>query len=160
MLAGVGPVPAALLVVAADDGWSAQTVEHVAVLDALGVRHALLVVSKADLADPQPVLADVRERLAGTSMGAVGGVAVSALTGSGLPELAAALEDLLAGLPPADPDAPVRLWIDRAFSIRGAGTVVTGTLAAGTVTTGDRFLLRSEERRVGKECRSRWSPYH
>ena len=81
MLAGVGPVPAALLVVAADDGWSAQTAEHVAVLDALGVRHALLAVTKADLADPAPVLADVRDRLATTSMGAVPAVAVSALTG-------------------------------------------------------------------------------
>ncbi|HEY0508255.1 MAG TPA: GTP-binding protein, partial [Blastococcus sp.] len=58
MLAGVGSVPAALLVVAADDGWSAQTAEHVAVLDALGVRNALLAVTKADLADPAPVLAD------------------------------------------------------------------------------------------------------
>ena len=59
-------VPAALVVVAADDGWSAQTAEHVAVLDALGVRHALLAVTKADLADPGPVLADVAQRLAGT----------------------------------------------------------------------------------------------
>ena len=87
MLAGVGSVPAALVVVAADDGWSAQTAEHVAVLDALGVRHALLAVTKADLADPAPVLADARERLAATSMGAVPGVAVSARTGDGLPDL-------------------------------------------------------------------------
>jgi selenocysteine-specific elongation factor len=145
MLAGVGPVPAALLVVAADDGWSAQTAEHVAVLHALGVRHALLAVTKADLADPAPVVADVRERLTATSMGAVPAVAVSALTGEGVPEVAAALETLLAGLPPADPTAPVRLWIDRAFTITGAGTVVTGTLAAGSVTTGDRFLLGDRE---------------
>ena len=76
MLAGVGSVPAALLVVAADDGWSAQTAEHVAVLDALGVRHAVLAVTKADVADPAPVLAAVAERLTATSMGAVPGVAV------------------------------------------------------------------------------------
>jgi selenocysteine-specific elongation factor len=145
MLAGVGSVPAALLVVAADDGWSAQTAEHVAVLDALGVRHALLAVTKADLADPAPVLADVRERLARTAMGEVPGVAVSALTGHGVPELAGALETLLVGLPAADVDAPVRLWVDRAFTIRGAGTVVTGTLAAGTVATGDRLLLGDRE---------------
>ena len=145
MLAGVGSVPAALLVVAADDGWSAQTAEHVAVLDSLGVRHALLAVTKADLADPAPVLADVRRRLAATSMGDVRGLGVSALTGAGLPELSAALEELLAGLPAADPAAPVRLWIDRAFTIRGAGTVVTGTLAAGTVTGGDRLLLGDRE---------------
>jgi selenocysteine-specific elongation factor len=132
-------------VVAADDGWSAQTAEHVAVLDALGVRHALLAVTKADLADPAPVLDDVRGRLAATSMGSVPGVAVSALTGTGLPELVAALETLLAGLPAADARAPVRLWIDRAFTIRGAGTVVTGTLAAGTLAAGDRLLLGERE---------------
>ena len=141
MLAGIGPVPAALLVVAADDGWSAQTAEHVAVLDALGVRHALLAVTKSDLADPGPVLADATERLAGTSMGAVPAVAVSALTGAGMPELGAALERLLTGLPAPDATAPVRLWIDRAFTIRGAGTVVTGTLAAGTVAPEHRLRL-------------------
>ncbi|MFD2093057.1 selenocysteine-specific translation elongation factor [Blastococcus deserti] len=145
MLAGVGPVPAALLVVAADDGWSAQTAEHVAVLDALGVRHALLAVTKSDLADPEPVVADVGERLAGTSLGDAPAVSVSALTGVGIPELGAALDALLAGLPPPDPTAPVRLWIDRAFTIRGAGTVVTGTLAAGSVAGGDRLLLGDRE---------------
>ncbi|MFC4692007.1 selenocysteine-specific translation elongation factor [Geodermatophilus arenarius] len=147
MLAGVGSVPAALVVVAADDGWSPQTAEHVAVLDALGVRHALLAVTKADLADPAPVLADATERLAATSMGAVPGVAVSAPTGRGVAELTAALEALLAGLPAPDAEAPVRLWIDRAFPIRGAGTVVTGTLAAGSVAPGDR--LRLGDREVG-----------
>src|SRR4029453_6466545 len=101
MHAGGGSVPSALPVVAADAGWSAQTAEHVAVLDALGVRHALLAVTKADLADPAPVLADVQRRLARTSMGAVPAVAVSALTGAGLPQLTAALEKLLAGLPSA-----------------------------------------------------------
>jgi selenocysteine-specific elongation factor len=141
MLAGVGSVPAALVVVAADDGWSAQTAEHVAVLDTLGVRHALLAVTKADLADPVPVLADARNRLAKTSMGTVAGVAVSALTGAGLPQLRAALDEVLGNLPAPDRTAPVRLWIDRAFSIRGAGTVVTGTLAAGTVAVEDRLDL-------------------
>jgi selenocysteine-specific elongation factor len=145
MLAGVGPVPAALIVVAADDGWSAQTAEHVAVLDALGVRHALLAVTKADLADPVPVLADARERLAKTSMGEVPGAAVSAPTGDGVGEVAAALERLLAGLPAPDRAAPVRLWIDRAFTIRGAGTVVTGTLATGSVAPGDRLVLGDRE---------------
>ncbi|MGY1616656.1 selenocysteine-specific translation elongation factor [Geodermatophilus sp. SYSU D00691] len=145
MLAGVGSVPAALVVVAADDGWSAQTAEHVAVLDALGVRHALLAVTKADLADPGPVLADVRERLAETAMGDVPGVAVSAVSGAGVPELAATLERVLAALPAPDRGPPVRLWVDRAFTIRGAGTVVTGTLAAGTVAPGDRLALGDRE---------------
>ena len=145
MLAGVGSVPVALVVVAADDGWSAQTAEHVAVLDALGVRHALLAVTKADLADPAPVIADVRDRLSATSMGEVAGVGVSARTGDGLPELVAGLEALLAGLPEPDTTAPVRLWVDRAFTIRGAGTVVTGTLAAGTVSAGDRLRVGDRE---------------
>ncbi len=145
MLAGVGPVPAALLVVAADDGWSAQTAEHVAVLDALGVRHGLLVVTKSDLADPAPVLADVRARLAGTSLGQVPGYAVSSVTGDGLPEFRDALERLTAGLPEPDTAAPVRLWVDRAFTVRGAGTVVTGTLAAGAVAVGDRLLVGDRE---------------
>jgi selenocysteine-specific elongation factor len=145
MLAGVGSVPAALVVVAADDGWSAQTAEHVAVLDALGVRHVVLAVTKADLADPAPVLADAGERLAATSLGRVAAVAVSSRTGAGLPEVRAALERMLAGLPAADPAAPVRLWIDRAFTIRGAGTVVTGTLAAGTLTADDRLELGGRE---------------
>src|SRR5690349_24907883 len=145
MLAGIGSVPAALVVVAADDGWSAQTAEHVAVLDALGVRHALLAVTKADLADPAPVLADARDRLRTTTMGDVPAVAVSAAAGTGLGELEAALDDVLAGLPAPDPAAPVRLWIDRAFTIRGAGTVVTGTLAAGSVSVGDRLQLGDRE---------------
>jgi selenocysteine-specific elongation factor len=145
MLAGVGSVPAALLVVAADDGWSAQTAEHVAALDALGVRHALLAVTKADAADPAPVLADVRERLRATSMGEVRAVAVSALTGAGMPGFTAALDDLLAALPAPDTDGPVRLWIDRAFTIRGAGTVVTGTLGVGAVASGDRLRLGDRE---------------
>ncbi|MPQ97483.1 selenocysteine-specific translation elongation factor [Modestobacter sp. I12A-02628] len=145
MLAGVGSVPAALVVVAADDGWSAQTAEHVAVLDALGVRHALLAVTKADVADPGPVLADAVARLAATSMGRVRGLPVAAPTGRGVPELAAALEELLAGLPAPDRSAPVRIWLDRAFTIRGAGTVVTGTLAAGSVAVGDRLVLGGRE---------------
>jgi selenocysteine-specific elongation factor len=145
MLAGVGSVPAVLVVVAADDGWSAQTAEHVAVLDALGVRHAVLAVTKADVADPRPVLADARERLRRTSMGEVPGVAVSSLTGAGITELTAVLDELLLRLPAGDPQAPVRLWIDRAFTIRGAGTVVTGTLAAGTVAVGDRLALGDRE---------------
>ncbi|MCW2636553.1 MAG: selB [Blastococcus sp.] len=145
MLAGVGSVPAALVVVAADDGWSAQTAEHVAVLDTLGVRHGVLAVTKADLADPTPVLMDAGERLAATSLGQVAGVAVSSRSGTGLPELRAALDRMLAGLPAPDPAAPVRLWIDRAFTIRGAGTVVTGTLAAGSVAANDRLELGGRE---------------
>ncbi len=140
MLAGAGPVPAVLFVVAADQGWQPQSAEHLAVLDALGVRHAVLAVTRSDLADPEPVRADAVERLAGTSLGTVPQVAVSAVTGAGLDELRAALSRLAATLPAPDPDADVRLWLDRAFTVRGHGTVVTGTLGAGTLRVGDRLV--------------------
>lgn len=148
MLAGVGPVPAVLLVVAADEGWMPQTTEHLAALDALGVRHGLLVVSRADLADPAPVLAAARQRIAATSLGAVAAVTVSAVTGQGLADLRVALDRLAAGLPAPPPDEPVRLWLDRSFTIRGAGTVVTGTLGAGRLRVGDELELGAAGRRV------------
>jgi selenocysteine-specific elongation factor len=145
MLAGVGPVPAALLVVAADGGWSPQTAEHVAALDALGVRHGVLAVTRSDLADPSPVVADSLERLAATSLGEVEAVAVSAPTGAGMDDLRAALGRLAAALPPPDGTARVRLWVDRSFTMRGFGTVVTGTLGAGRVAVGDTLELAGED---------------
>src|SRR5213080_1072974 len=80
MLAGVGPVPAVLFVVAADQCWQPQSDEHLAILDALGVRHAVLAVTRSDLADPKPVRADAARRMAQTSLGKVPSVAVSAVT--------------------------------------------------------------------------------
>jgi selenocysteine-specific elongation factor len=145
MLAGVGPVPAALLVVAADGGWMPQTAEHVAALDALGVRHGLVAVTRADLADPAPVLADVRRRLERTTLAGAPAVAVSAVTGAGLDDLRAGLDTLVRGLPEPDVAAPVRLWVDRAFTVRGSGTVVTGTLGAGTLRVGDALELHAAE---------------
>ncbi|MER6758336.1 selenocysteine-specific translation elongation factor [Micromonospora echinofusca] len=141
MLAGVGPVPAALVVVAADEGWMPQSAEHLAALDALGVAYGLLVVTRADLADPGPATAQARAELAATSLGGLDAVAVSAVTGAGLPQLRAALDRLAARLPDAPTDAPVRLWVDRAFTVRGAGTVVTGTLGAGRLRVGDELEL-------------------
>lgn len=148
MLAGVGPVPAVMFVVAADEGWAAQSAEHLAALDAYGVRHGLLVVSKSDLADPEPARSQALEQIVRTSLGRVESVCVSAATKVGLHELLAALDRLVARLPVPDPDAPVRLWIDRAFTIRGAGTVVTGTLPAGTVRAGDELAIAPGGRRV------------
>jgi selenocysteine-specific elongation factor len=148
MLAGIGPVPAVLFVVAADEGWMPQSAEHLAALDALGVRHGLLAVTRADLADPGPAAATAARQIAATSLGPVECIAVSAVTGAGLPELIAALDRLIAGLPAPDPAAPVRLWVDRAFSIAGSGTVVTGTLPAGTVRAGDELVVTPAMRPV------------
>jgi len=141
MLAGLGPVPAVLMVVAADGGWMPQSAEHLAAIDALGISRGLLAVTRADLADPGPALRRATAEIAASSLGAVEAAAVSAVTGAGLPELRAALARLASGLPEPDPEAPVRLWVDRAFSVKGSGTVVTGTLPAGTVRAGDELLL-------------------
>jgi selenocysteine-specific elongation factor len=141
MLAGVGPVPAVLFTVAADGGWMPQSEEHLAAVHALGIRRGLLVVTRSDLADPADAMRQARERLASTSLGRVEAVAVSAVTGTGLPQLISALDRLAGRLPSPDRDAPVRLWVDRAFSIKGSGTVVTGTLAAGTIRERQELLL-------------------
>ncbi|MGH3153798.1 MAG: selenocysteine-specific translation elongation factor [Streptosporangiaceae bacterium] len=141
MLAGVGPVPAVLLVVAADGGWMPQSAEHLAAIDAMGISHGLLAVTRCDLADPGPATRQGLTEIAASSLGQVEAVATSSVTGAGLPELREALARLVAALPAPDAAAPVRLWVDRSFSIRGSGTVVTGTLPAGTVRTGQELLL-------------------
>ena len=142
MLAGVGPVPAVLLVVAADEGWMPQSAEHVDALSALGVRHGLLVVTRSDLLEPDLARRRGPGHLAGTPLAGIPAVCVSAVTGEGMAELRAALDDLAAGLPAARPAADVRLWVDRAFTIRGAGTVVTGTLGRGPAAGGRRAGAR------------------
>jgi selenocysteine-specific elongation factor len=148
MLAGVGPVPAAVVVVAADEGWRAQSAEHLAALDALDVRYGLLVVTRSDLADPGHAIEHARAEIAATSLGAVEAVAVSGATGAGLEELRAALDRLVARLPAPDPAAAVRLWVDRSFTVKGAGTVVTGTLGAGELRVGDELELTGAARPV------------
>jgi selenocysteine-specific elongation factor len=141
MLAGAGPAPAALMVVAADEGWMPQSAEHLDALDALGVEHGLLAITRCDLLDPEPAREDALAEITRSSLGAVGVVEVCAPRGEGVDTLRTALDGLAAALPDPDPHADVRLWIDRAFSIRGAGTVVTGTLGAGTVRVGDELEL-------------------
>jgi len=141
MLAGLGPVPAVLFVVAADEGWMPQSAEHLAAVDALGVTRGLLAVTRADLADPGPATREALDRIARTRLGEVEAVAVSPVAGTGLEETRAALARLAGAIPDARPDGPVRLWIDRSFTIKGSGTVVTGTLPSGTVAVGDELEL-------------------
>ena len=146
-LAGMGPVPAVLLVVASDEGWSRQTEEHVAALDALGVRHGVLALTRSDLGFPDLAESEARDHLAGTGLAGIEAVAVSSVTGDGLPELRAALRRLTEALPPP-PEQPARLWVDRSFSVRGSGTIVTGTLATGTLRTGDEVEVAPSGERV------------
>lgn len=147
MLAGAGPAPAVLFVVAADEGWRAQSEEHLAAIDALGISHGLLAVTRRDLADPGQAMQAAMARIARSSLGQLEAVAVSSVTGAGLPELRAAIGRLIHRLPAPDPGADVRLWIDRSFSMTGHGTVVTGTLTAGTIRVGDELAAFPGQRR-------------
>jgi selenocysteine-specific elongation factor len=141
MLAGVGQVPAALLVVAADEGWRAQTIEHFDSLLAFGVRHLLVAISCSDRAAPDATVTDSRRRLDAAGLEDAEIVPVSAITGAGTPELLDALDRLVRRLPVPDISSPARLWIDRVFTISGAGTVVTGTLTGGGLAVGDEVEI-------------------
>lgn len=136
MLAGVGPAPVVLFVVAADEGWQAQSTDHRDALRALGVEHGIIALTRSDRATVDRT-AEIRTQLAGTPLADAPIIPVSAPTGDGIAALRRALDEVLATVPAPDAQAPVRLWVDRAFSVKGAGTVVTGTLAAGTLRVGD-----------------------
>ncbi len=150
MLAGLGPAPVVCFVVAADEGWQAQSSDHRDAVAALGIRHGLLVISKADRAEDggTAALAQAREHLADTGLGHAPAVIVSAVDGTGLAVLRTALDDLLGRLSSPIADSRVRLWVDRSFSITGAGTVVTGTLTAGTVGVGDHLQVLGDRSAV------------
>ncbi len=141
MLAGLGPAPAVCFIVAADEGWQAQSADHRDALAALGIEHGLIVVTKADRAPDRvdPVLAQARTELAGTGLGTAPAVVVSAETGQGLDELREALDGVLAALPAPEAAGRVRFWVDRSFTVRGAGAVVTGTLTAGSLAVDERL---------------------
>lgn len=146
MVAGLGPVPAVCFVVAADEGWREQSADHRDVLQALGIEHGLVVLTRTDRAGAplQTVIDQVRAELRGTGLAEAKILPACAPTGAGLPQLRTALDGLLDSLPHPQPEARVRLWIDRSFSISGAGTVVTGTLQAGQLASGDKLVLAGE----------------
>ncbi|HSG78550.1 MAG TPA: selenocysteine-specific translation elongation factor [Acidimicrobiia bacterium] len=143
MLAGVGAVDVALFVVAADEGWMPQSEEHLAVLDLLGVTRGVVALTRADLVDGELLEfaeLELRERLEGTSLEGAPVVATAAPEGRGIDEIAAAIGAALADVPPRAGDR-TRMWIDRAFTIGGAGTVVTGTLLEGRIAVGDTLAI-------------------
>lgn len=144
MLAGVGPAPVVLFVVAADEGWQAQSTDHRDALRALGVEHGIIALTRSDRATVDRT-AEIRAELADTPLADAPIIPVSAPTGEGIAELRRALDDVLGEVPAPDPTAPVRLWVDRAFSVKGAGTVVTGTLAAGSLRVGDSLQVVTAE---------------
>ena len=146
MLVGAGEIDAALLVVAADDGPRAQTIEHLELLDALGIRNGVAVVAKADLVPPErleDVVNATRALLARTTLAGALVLPVSATRAEGLDELRAALVGLRDAVHATSRTEarPSRIAIDRAFVVRGRGTVVTGTLRGEPVTRGSALRL-------------------
>ena len=144
MVAGATGIDLFLMTIAADDGVMPQTREHAAVLQALGVATGVVAVTKSDLADPDLALLEASELFPDAEA-----VAVSARTEAGLDELRAALERAAGAVASrADAEAPPRLHVDRVFTIRGAGTVVTGTLWSGQIGRGDELDLLPQDRHV------------
>jgi selenocysteine-specific elongation factor len=144
MISGATGIDLALCVVACDDGVMPQTREHVAILELLGVRTAVVALTKRDLVDSETselARADVEELLAGTALADAPIVETSARTGLGLDDLRSALDRAAAAVEPRPAEGTTRLPIDRAFTLRGIGTVVTGTLWSGTIAAGDRLAL-------------------
>ena len=138
MVAGATGIDLFLVCIAADDGVMPQTREHVAVLRQLGVERGVVAITKADLADPSVAAEEAAELIPGVEI-----VPVAALRGEGLDQLREAL-DRAAGATPsraADPDAPARLHVDRSFTLKGIGTVVTGTLWSGSIGAGDQLSI-------------------
>ena len=144
MLAGVGAVDACLFVVAATEGWKPQSEEHLRILELLDIAYGVIALTKVGPADDDLVdLArlEIAEQVEGTFLAGAPVVATDAPTGVGLDELRAALDDLLAAAPTAVDHGRPRLWIDRTFSARGAGTVVTGTLSGGVLRVDDELAI-------------------
>ncbi len=150
MVAGVGAIDLAMLIVAADESVMPQTREHLAILDILQIRRGLVVVTKTDLVDEELVelvKAEVEDVLEGTSFEGCPMVAVSAHTGAGLDELRATLDEVLDDTEVRRDLGRPRLPIDRCFSISGFGTVVTGTLIDGSLAVGQEVELSGSGRR-------------
>ena len=144
MVAGVGGIDLALLIVDASEGVMPQTREHLAILDLLDIRRGVVVLAKKDLVDDEwlkLVSAEVTKLLGPTSLSQASVVSVSAMTGEGLPDLVSAIDRLIDSVPPKRDVGRPRLPIDRVFTIAGAGTVVTGTLVDGSLRMGQEVEI-------------------
>lgn len=151
MLAGVAGMDCVLLVVAADEGVMPQTLEHLDILDLVGVRRGFLVITKIDLVDDDwldLVEADLLERTRGTFLDGAPVLRVSSLTGENIDTLRAALDAATRQPGGRDASGPARLPVDRVFTVAGFGTVVTGTLVGGRIRPEDRLVLMPGGREV------------
>ncbi len=144
MVAGATGIDLFLMTIAADDGVMPQTREHARIMEALDLHACVVAVTKSDLADPEVAILEATELFPD-----VEAIAVSSRTGQGLEALLAALERAAQRIPSrADSRSAARLHVDRSFTIRGAGTVVTGTLWSGTISRGDELVLLPGPRRI------------
>ncbi len=144
MLAGVGGIDLALLVIAANESVMPQTREHLAILDLLGITRGIVVITKKDLVDDEwlaVVRMEIEELLQPTTLSRAPIVAVSALTGEGLTDLLSAIDELLDDTAPRQDTGRARMPIDRVFTMAGSGTVVTGTLIDGSLTVGQEVEI-------------------
>lgn len=148
MLAGAGQVDAVIFVVDANEGWRRQSEEHLAILDLLGVERGVVALTKADIARDIPaVTSQIAAELRTTPLQHAPIIPVSAITGDGIPALITALDRLLDGAPEPGGDRP-RLYVDRSFTVAGAGTVVTGTLTGGSIRIEDQLVILPKNKPV------------
>jgi selenocysteine-specific elongation factor len=151
MLAGAGGITVCLFVVAANEGWMPQSAEHLAILDVLGISSGVVALTKADLVDEETLALateEIEERLGETTLAGIPVIPCSAVTGRGLEDLVAAVDGAVTRSAAAPDLGAPRLWVDRVFTIAGAGTVVTGTLARGGLKAGDEVEIAPEGRRA------------
>lgn len=144
MLAGLGPAPVVCFVVAADEGWMPQSSEHRDAVAALGIADGMIVITRADRASPEriaEVIAQARTEFSGTGLADAPVSVVAAIDGTGMDAFRGTLDNLLGEIGSPCQVEAIRVWIDRSFSITGAGTVLTGTLAAGSLAVGDRLAV-------------------
>jgi selenocysteine-specific elongation factor len=149
MLAGAGGINLCLFVVAANEGWMPQSSEHLAIVDVLGIDSGVVALTKADLVDRDTVAArrdEIVSRTKGTALENYPIVECSSVATGGTDHLIAELDQVLARTEPAVDLGRPRLWVDRVFTIAGAGTVVTGTLAGGSIAIGDAVDILPEGR--------------
>ena len=144
MLVGATGIDVVMLVVAADEGFMPQTREHLDILSLLDVKNGIIVLTKCDMADEEwleTVMEDTREQVKGSFLENAPMIPVSAYTGQGIEELKYKIVELVTNSPARSTDRPFRLPVDRVFSVKGFGTVVTGTLVDGVLNTGDEVTI-------------------
>src|SRR5437764_12984168 len=145
MIAGVGSIDFALFVVAADDGWMPQTEEHLQILTYLGVERAVIALTKSDLGDASGITAQVRERLHNTAFARSTIIPISVRTGEGIESLKSVLASEFSTMQPQRDAGKPRLFVDRAFILRGIGTVATGTLTGGRLHRGEGVVIQPQK---------------